>query len=266
MRMVAGLEYAGGGYHGWQSQPAVDTVQARLEKALSAVAATPISVKCAGRTDKGVHASGQVFHFDTDAIRTERAWMEGTNHHLPKDIRLLWIQPSLDTFHARYSATARRYRYFLFNAPRSPAFLKDAVSWDYRPLSVERMHEAAQWLVGEHDFSSFRGAGCQAKGAVRRVHQIQVARLPSGLIMFDITANAFLLHMVRNIVGSLMEVGSGEAEPEWIQTVLAARDRRKAGMTASAAGLYLVDVLYPIHFGLPKLAIGPWCFFSLEDS
>jgi tRNA pseudouridine38-40 synthase len=253
MRIAAGIEYDGSNFCGWQLQKdAVRTVQGEVEAALSKVAAEPIRVHCAGRTDTGVHATEQVIHFDTDAVRDERAWVFGANANLPKDVVLLWARPVSDEFHARFSAVRRAYRYVIFTREVRPTFLAGRVTWHYRDLDIERMQQAGNHLLGEHDFSSYRAVACQAKSPVRTVHSLKVSR--SGPYIFiDIEANAFLHHMVRNIAGVLMAIGEGEQPVEWSQEVLEARDRTLGGVTAHPFGLYLTRVGYPDHFGIPQL-------------
>ncbi|MBW8182179.1 tRNA pseudouridine(38-40) synthase TruA [Shewanella nanhaiensis] len=256
MRVALGIEYDGSKYFGWQRQVEVDSVQAQLERALSKVANEPISVHCAGRTDTGVHATGQVIHFDTNAIRKESAWTLGVNVSLPDDIAVRWSKVVDEDFHARFSATARRYRYMIYNYQLRPGILRSGVSHYRTHLNENKMHEAAQHFVGEHDFTSFRALHCQSKTPNRNVHEVNVTR--QGMyICVDIKANAFLHHMVRNIVGSLIEVGLGHQTHEWIPELLALKDRSKAAPTAKPNGLYMVDVTYPEHFQLPKLALGP---------
>ncbi|MEZ5450419.1 MAG: tRNA pseudouridine(38-40) synthase TruA [Thiolinea sp.] len=249
-RLAACVEYDGFAYCGWQRLGHAASVQEEVERALSAVAAHPVSVVCAGRTDSGVHATGQIIHFDTVAERPLRGWLMGTNTHLPDGIVLRWVQPVSSEFHARFSAQARRYRYVILNRPARPALLQHRVAWLYQPLQAERMHEAAQYLLGENDFSSFRAAGCQARHARRELQAITVSRAGE-FVYVDVQANAFLHHMVRNIVGSLLQVGKGLQPPEWLAELLVQRDRNLAGATASAAGLYFVHVVYPQVLGLP---------------
>lgn len=256
-RIALGLRYDGTAYHGWQVQEGLNTVQSTVESALSSVANHPVSVTCAGRTDAGVHATAQTIHFDTGAYRSDYSWAFGANSHLPNDISVLWAKPVLDDFHARYSATARRYRYILYNHEIRPGILRHAVGWHYRPLNEKLMLRAAEQLLGEHDFSSFRGSGCQSKTPVRTIHQIEIFRLRR-MVVIEIQANAFLLHMVRNIVGVLIAVGSGYRPPEWVNEVLDARDRTQAGVTISPHGLYLVEVSYPPEFALPRMPLGPF--------
>lgn len=247
-RIALGVEYHGTAYHGWQRQishagEALDTVQLRLEQALSAVADQPVRVVCAGRTDVGVHAIEQVVHFDAAVERPDSAWILGTNSNLPLDIRVRWMKVVAEDFHARYSAKSRQYQYVIDNRPVASALWRHHVTWVRRPLDVEKMHDAAQCLIGEHDFSAFRGAGCQSHSPMRSVTHLQIERHEHRVVV-DIRANAFLYHMVRNIMGVLMPVGIGEQPPGWVAEVLASRDRNAGGVTAPAGGLYLVGVEY----------------------
>lgn len=253
MRFAAGIEYDGSGFKGWQSQtdrPAVRTVQTVVEAALSRIADHPVQAICAGRTDAGVHATAQVIHFDTTAKRSERSWVLGANVNLPPDVSVQWVRPVSDDFHARFSARARSYRYLILNRWVRPAILRGRITWHHRPLDESRMWESAQHLLGEHDFSSFRAVACQAKHPVRTIETISVAR-EGEVIVIDVTANAFLHHMVRNIAGVLMAVGEGEREPGWMSELLAARDRTVGGVTAPPDGLYLVGVRYEDGFDVP---------------
>lgn len=262
-RYALALQYDGATYKGWQRQTeGVRTVQASLELALAKVAGVeqPISVQCAGRTDAGVHASHQVVSFDSPVERPEKAWVLGGNAHLDKDIALQWAVPVSDDFNARFSATARRYRYCLFNHSRRSAHLRNNLTWVGEPLDVDKMHSAAQALLGERDFSAYQGAACQSRTPMRNVHFVEVYRRGE-LIVVDIQANAFLLHMVRNIVGVLIAIGKGDAPESWAAEVLESRDRCQGGVTAKPYGLYLVDVLYPEQFGLPEASLGP-CFLT----
>ena len=245
MRFALGIEYDGTAFNGWQTQRDGRSVQAELERALSRVADHPVSVTAAGRTDTGVHAVGQVVHFDTEADRPERAWTLGVNTALPPDIAVRWARRAPEDFHARYSARERSYQYSIFNAPLRSALLRHRAWWVRRPLGADAMAAAARCLVGEHDFSAFRAAECQAKTAIRKIVRLDV-RQAGAILRIDVTANAFLHHMVRNIVGTLAVVGRGEADAAWVGEVLAARDRRRAGMTAPAAGLCLVRVDYGV--------------------
>lgn len=251
-RIALGIEYNGSQFNGYQSQAAgTRTVQDELEKALSKVADKPIRLTCAGRTDTGVHATGQVVHFDTDVSRELKAWMLGGNTNSPHDISIHWVREVSDDFSARFSAISRSYRYILFNRKVRSAVFQHNVSWAFERLDEKAMHVAAQTLLGEHDFSAFRSSQCQAKHAVREMQAISVKR-EGDYVILDIQANAFLHHMVRNIVGTLMKIGSGEQPVEWMAQVLNGGDRKKAGMTAQAAGLYLINVEYPPEYGLPQ--------------
>lgn len=251
MRVAVGVQYDGSGFQGWQAQrPGVRTVQTVLEQALARVADHPVRLACAGRTDAGVHGVGQVAHFDTVAVRAERAWILGGNAHLPEDLSLDWAREVPDEFHARFAALARRYRYLILNQPHRSALWRGRAAWHYRPLDAERMHAAGQALAGEHDFSSFRAAECQARHPVREIRELTVRRQGNGLVL-EVEANAFLHHMVRNIAGVLMAIGVGDRPVEWAQEVLERRDRTQAGVTAPAEGLYLLAVRYPTSFGLP---------------
>jgi tRNA pseudouridine38-40 synthase len=254
-RIAVGLEYEGTSYAGWQSQPTADTVQVLAERALGKVAAEPVSLVCAGRTDAGVHARGQVAHFDTGATRTMRAWTLGANSDLPRDISISWVRPVPEHFHARYSAEARTYRYLIFNRPSRSGLLARRATWIHRPLDAEQMAQAAAALTGEHDFSAFRAAECQAKSPVRRMERLSVSRRGDWLAI-EVTANAFLHHMVRNIAGLLIAIGKGDAPVSWAAEVLAGRDRRLGAPTAPAQGLYLWYVRYPGAFALPGVS-GP---------
>lgn len=250
MRLALGLEYDGTAFCGWQTQPSQCAVQDALERALTAIAGTPVSTTSAGRTDAGVHALAQVVHFDTEAMRPLTAWVRGTNALLPAGIGVLWAQTVNQEFHARYSATARRYAYFLLNRPQRPALHAGKVGWFHEPLSVAAMQDAAHHLVGTHDFSTFRSAECQAKSPVRTLRAATIER-SAELIRFDFTANAFLHHMVRNLVGALVYVGCGRRPPEWIAEILRKRDRACSAPTFSAAGLYLASVEYELKWQLP---------------
>lgn len=256
-RIALGLRYDGTDYHGWQIQESLSTVQGAVEKALSAVANHPVHVTCAGRTDAGVHATAQTIHFDTGAHRSDYSWVFGANSNLAHSISVLWAKPVSADFHARYSATARRYRYILYNHEIRPGIVRKAVGWYYRPLDERLMVAGAKHLLGEHDFSSFRGSDCQAKTAVRTLHQIEIFRVRR-MVVIEVQANAFLLHMVRNIVGVLLAIGAGQRSPEWARQVLEARDRTQGGMTISPTGLYLVEVNYPAEFQLPRTPLGPF--------
>jgi tRNA pseudouridine38-40 synthase len=232
------------------------TVQDLLEQALAAVADTAVRVQCAGRTDTGVHGFAQIIHFDAPVVRSPKSWVLGVNANLPPQIRVHWAQAVPEAFHARFSALARRYRYIIANTPVRPALLGGQISWQRRPLDEQKMHMAAQHLLGEQDFSAFRAASCQSSTPMRNVHEVLVTRCGE-LIVVDIKANAFLHHMVRNIVGSLLVVGAGREVPGWIAQLLAGRDRTLAADTAAASGLYLTEVEYPASYGLPDVPYGP---------
>jgi tRNA pseudouridine38-40 synthase len=251
MRFALGIEYDGSGFAGWQWQPEKRTIQASVEAALSRVADEPVRVVCAGRTDAGVHATEQVVHFDTEVCRKPYSWLMGGNSELPDDVRLLWVREVPGDFHARYSAIARFYRYLILNRPMKSALQRRQVTWHYAPLDVEAMQRGAQYLLGEHDFSSFRAQDCQSKSPNRYMHFVRVAR-EGDRVLIDLCANAFLHHMVRNIAGVLMDIGSGRQNPEWARAVLDARDRKAGGVTAPADGLYFAGICYPEQFGLAR--------------
>ncbi|MDX9993842.1 MAG: tRNA pseudouridine(38-40) synthase TruA [Rhodocyclaceae bacterium] len=254
MRFALGLEYDGAGFSGWQSQPGGNTVQDALEAALSAIAAAPVRVVCAGRTDAGVHALGQVVHFDSPVERSPTAWVRGVNAYLPPQVAVRWAMPVTEDFHARFSARARSYRYILLNRSTRPGLLSGRVGWCHQPLDLEAMQAAATCLIGEHDFSSFRAAECQAKSPVKTMHRFGIER--SGeMIRFDCSANAFLHHMVRNLVGALAYVGMGRRPVNWMAELLAARDRRVGAPTFSPHGLYLAGVAYDAYWGLPDMGV-----------
>jgi tRNA pseudouridine38-40 synthase len=250
MRIALGIEYNGQDFFGWQRQINLTTVQACVEAALSQIAASDIQVFCAGRTDAGVHAKEQVVHFDTTINRPMRAWTLGTNSYLPSTIAVQWAQVVPDEFHARFSAQSRCYRYFIYNAKMRSAVWGAQSSWFYRPLDEKLMHQAGQDLLGEKDFTSFRATACEAKSPIRTIHHLKVTR-QGDLIMVEVQANAFLHHMVRNIVGVLLEIGSGRRPIEWLQQVLSAQDRQAAAVTAPPTGLYLYKVGYPRQYVFP---------------
>jgi tRNA pseudouridine38-40 synthase len=249
-RLALGLEYHGGAYSGWQQQSEAASVQAALQQALSRVADQPISVICAGRTDAGVHAREQVVHFDTDARRSPRAWLLGGNSHLPRDISLRWVHAVPEDFHARFSALARSYRYLILNRGSRSALADGRALVVYQPLDVAAMQAGAQWLVGQHDFSAFRSSECQARSPVRQLRSLTVTRTGEHIVV-EVTANAFLHHMVRNIVGLLLVIGQQRAAPERAREQLESRQRSSGEATAAAHGLYLWRVEYPPQFGLP---------------
>lgn len=249
MRIALGIEYDGREYCGWQSQAGGGAVQDAVETSLARVADAPIRVVCAGRTDAGVHALEQVVHFDTVAARPDTAWVRGANAHLPHDIAVRWAQPVDAGFHARFAARSRRYRYVLLNRPQRPGLMAGRVGWFHHPLDADAMADSARLLLGEHDFSAFRAAECQARSPVKTLLRAEVRR-QGDLLLFDFAANAFLHHMVRNLVGALVYVGKGAHMPEWISELLAARDRQRAAPTFDAAGLYFAGVDYDPRWNL----------------
>jgi len=253
---VAGVEYLGSRYAGWQVQSERPSVQGVLEAALSAVANHRVATICAGRTDSGVHAFGQVVHFDSHAAREPKAWALGSNVRMPPDVSIRWVQPVEGDFSARFSAVSRRYRYVIHNARTRSALLAERVTWLNYAIDADAMDRAAQALVGENDFSAFRAIECQSATPMRNLHGIAVRRRGE-FVVIDVRANAFLHHMVRNIVGSLLEIGAGKRPESWIAELLAGRDRTRAGMTATASGLYFVGPDYPAGFNLPPVA-EPW--------
>lgn len=250
MRIALGIEYNGFEFYGWQAQRDVSTVQGVLQEALAKVANEPVLLFCAGRTDAGVHATGQVVHFDTRAKRHIDAWIWGTNSHLPPSVVVRWARAVDYSFHARFKARARRYRYVIYNHPIRPAILSKRATWHYYPLDITRMQQAGQYLLGEQDFSSFRSSQCNSKTAMRNVTAFHIER-KGDFVVLEIEANAFLHHMVRNIVGSLMKIGTGNKDPEWMSDVLKAKNRRVAAETAPADGLYLIRVTYPEPYIFP---------------
>ena len=256
MRIALVVEYDGSQYHGWQSQTGLRTVQHLLELAVAQVASHEVDLVCAGRTDTGVHATHQVVHFDAHKERSMRAWVHGANSTLPKDVCVKWAKEVPEDFHARFCALSRTYRYIIYNSPIRPSLLRCNVTWQYKPLNHLHMHEAAQSLLGEQDFTSFRAIECQSKTPMRHVHAIQVTR-QADLVIMDITANAFLHHMVRNIAGVLMAVGSGRQHVNWVKEVLDAKDRKLGAETAPSYGLYLTHVAYPDAFKIAVPACGP---------
>lgn len=257
-RIAAVIEYRGTDYHGFQIQRHdTQTIQEHLHRAFSVVACEPISLVCAGRTDAGVHATNQLIHFDTQAERPQKAWVKGVNNELPVDIRVRWAKQVAPQFHARFSAVHRRYRYLITDQDVKPALMQDQITWSRFELDIELMQAGANELLGEHDFTSFRAAQCQARNAIRDIQQIRFYRLSTGFIVMEIQANAFLYHMVRNIVGVLLLVGQGRKPVNWVAEVLKAKDRCAAAMTAPANGLYLVRAQYPEALEIPQLALGP---------
>lgn len=261
MRIALGIEYDGSKYFGWQRQQEVVSVQQCVETALSKIADQSIEIFCAGRTDAGVHATGQVVHFDVKCERRMAAWTLGVNSQLPEDIAVRWAKIVEPDFHARFSATARQYRYIIYNSPYRGAILGRGISHYHGHLNESLMHRAGQCLLGEHDFTSFRAVQCQSRSPFRCVHHLDVVR-KGDFVIIDIKANAFVHHMVRNIAGSLIEVGQAKHPPEWIDDVLALKDRTKAAATAKPQGLYLVAVDYPASFDIPELEPGPLFYTS----
>ena len=251
MRLALGVSYRGQGYQGWQSQRGGNTVQDRLEAALSSFAAQPLRTMCAGRTDAGVHALNQVVHIDCDIERAEVSWVRGTNRFLPSDIAVNWCQPVTDAFHARNSAIGRRYAYVLLESAVRPAVEAGSVGWSFRPLDGRAMEAAATLLVGEHDFSAFRSAECQARSPVKTMRSIAISRR-GAYWRFDFDANAFLHHMVRNLMGCLLAVGNGSRDAAWLARVIASRERRLCAPTFSADGLYFVGPYYDAVHGIPE--------------
>ena len=252
-KIAFGVEYEGTAYSGWQRQQhTTQTIQEQLENAISVIASCPTAIHCAGRTDKGVHATGQVIHIATAAKRSCLSWLRGVNSQLPRDINIRWVQYVDQAFHARYSAYRRAYRYIINNHTRyRSAILRNRTGWVYRQLDVHQMNIAADYLLGEHDFSSFQSAACQAKTPIKTIHRVAVRREHT-LVWVDVEANAFLHHMVRNIVGTLVAVGTGAKAASWIRQLLHAKDRCQAGVTASPGGLYLIGVWYPRQFKIPQ--------------
>ncbi|MDA8127727.1 MAG: tRNA pseudouridine(38-40) synthase TruA [Betaproteobacteria bacterium] len=251
MRIVLGLEYCGAGFCGWQSQPQGCGVQDALEAAVSAIAGERIVVTAAGRTDTGVHAALQVAHFDTSAQRPHTAWVRGVNSHLPASVAVQWAREIDGNFHARFAATERGYRYVLLNHPVRPGLSHGLIGWHHRPLDADAMNQAATHLLGRHDFSAFRAAGCQARSPVKELRLARIERRGDYLLC-DFRADGFLHHMVRNLMGCLIQVGAGSQPPEWMGEILRGRDRTLAAPTFDAAGLYLTHIRYPAHFALPE--------------
>jgi tRNA pseudouridine38-40 synthase len=250
-RLALGISYRGTAYHGWQSQPGGATVQDQLERALSTFADRPLTTVCAGRTDAGVHALNQVVHLDSPVERAPFSWVRGSNRYLPGDIAVQWCQPVGDDFHARFAARGRRYRYLLLESPVRPAIESGSAGWVFRPLDLAAMKVAAAHLLGEHDFSAFRSSECQARSPVKTMRSIGITRR-GAYWRFDFDGSAFLHHMVRNIMGCLLAVGSGRQPPGWLAEVLAARDRDAAAPTFAADGLYFGGPYYDAAWGLPE--------------
>lgn len=252
IRIALGVEYNGSAFYGWQRQENLPTIQGALEDALAKIADAPIEIFCAGRTDAGVHASAQVVHFDVAEARPLLAWTRGVNSNLPKNISSRWSMVVDEHFHARFSALSRRYRYIIFNDPLPSALLHNQVTWERRWLDVAKMQKALPYFLGEKDFSSFRSAQCESKTPMRNVQEALIFR-KENLVIFEIQANAFLHHMVRNIMGVLIEIGTGNQPPEWAEAVLQAKDRKAAAKTADPSGLYLSRVNYPLQYLFPEV-------------
>lgn len=256
-RVALGVEYNGAVFNGFQKQASTEnTIQAYLERALSKIADEPITLVCAGRTDAGVNACEQIVHFDSLSKRPEKAWVQGSNTHLPDDIRIHWAKPMPWDFHARFSALSRTYRYVLVQGDVRSACLHKNVTWTRYTLDLKRMSEAAKYFVGEHDFSSFRSSQCQANSPVRKIEYLKVNR-QGVFTVIEVKANAFLHHMVRNIVGVLLDIGRGVQEPSWAQYLIETRDRTQASPTARPWGLYFVRAEYPGVFSIPASPAGP---------
>ncbi|WP_420591241.1 tRNA pseudouridine(38-40) synthase TruA [Bacterioplanoides sp.] len=266
-RYAAVVEYNGTHFHGWQKQAHHNqpTVQAALEAAISKVANHKVDIFCAGRTDTGVHATRQVIHFDSAAKRSNYSWLMGVNTNLPNGVAIQWVDEVSPEFHARYKARARRYRYLINNSPAKSALQYDQLTWWRYPLNAQKMNEAAQYLLGEHDFSAFRAKDCQAKSPVKIMHRIEVKRW-GDLIMLELEASAFLYHMVRNIVGVLLPIGEEHQPVQWMKEVLDTRDRTQAGITAPGEGLYFVGVDFPPQFNVPCDPYGPTLLQPLLDA
>jgi tRNA pseudouridine38-40 synthase len=259
MRIALGIEYDGSSYCGWQYQDGVPTVQNTLEQALAKVANTSLRVITAGRTDAGVHATGQVVHLETEVVRSDYSWIRGTTRYLPDDVTVLWAKHVDDDFHARFSAIERRYQYLILNRRERPAILHRKVTWEYRPLDISLMQTAASFLVGKHDFNAYRAVACQAKSPVRDLRELCVER-HGDFVVINARADAFLHHMIRNIAGVLCSIGAGEKSPAWAKEVLASCDRSSGGVTAPPDGLYLNEIKYPERFRIPSVGNRSWMF------
>lgn len=261
-KILLNIAYNGDGFHGWQKQKTLSlTIQEYVEAALCKIANEPVKVICAGRTDAGVHASNQFVHFSPTHARQSSAWTLGTNSHLPRSIRIKAAAPVTEDFHARYSATARTYRYIIYASSKKSAFMPHLATWVHQKLDLEAMHTAAQYCVGRHDFTSFRSAQCQAKTPVRTISHIKAYR-QGDFLMFELKANAFLHHMVRNIMGLLLHIGAGKASVDSMQDVLCQKSRSASTVMASPSGLYLAQVDYPVHFNVPQDLPGPDWFLG----
>ncbi|MDI9347779.1 MAG: tRNA pseudouridine(38-40) synthase TruA [Methylacidiphilales bacterium] len=250
MRFACAIEYLGTEFSGWQKQVVKNTVQEICENAFSKIADHEVTLVCAGRTDRGVHATCQVVHFDTKSLRKDDAWVRGSNGYLPSSIKVKWVKEVDDTFHARFSALSRSYRYIIWNDFTCSALLQGLTSWCYTPIDIAEMQNASKYLLGTHDFSSFRSAGCQAKTPIRTIESISIHR-NNACVVFDITANGFLQNMVRIIIGCLLEVGTGRKSIHWVETVLQSKDRKVNSKTMTPNGLYLTYVKYHDRYQLP---------------
>jgi len=253
VRIALGVEYDGTDFAGWQIQPNQRTVQDCLQKAISTVSNQPTTIIAAGRTDSGVHALNQVVHFDTDAIRNERNWILGLNANLPRDINVVWAREVDDNFSARFSATRRHYRYLLMNRVSRTAIHDNRMWWVFKPLDVEKMQQAADQLIGHHDFSAFRAKECQANSPIKTLERLKISK-QGDCIAIDVTAQSFLHHMVRNLVGVLVPIGQGDKPVSWAQYVLETKDRSKGGITSPPQGLFFIDVEYPEQYSLPAVS------------
>ncbi len=251
MKIALGVTYDGSLFCGWQSQPSACGVQDALEAAIQSVAQHQVRIHAAGRTDTGVHGLGQVVHFETDANRPLSAWVRGVNAHLPETVRVEWAHEVGEDFHARFSALSRSYQYLLYNAPVASAVMASKAGWFHLPLDYAAMREAATYLVGEHDFTAFRASECQAKTAIRTLSKADVLNVGQ-YFLFNFSANAFLQHQVRNMVGALIYIGKGKYPPSYMQVLLQNKDRTLSPPTFSPSGLYLTDVGYDERWGLPK--------------
>jgi tRNA pseudouridine38-40 synthase len=253
VRVALGVEYDGTHFAGWQIQPNQRTVQGTLENAITTVANHAVRITAAGRTDSGVHALNQVIHFETDALRSERNWILGLNANLPRDVNVVWARNVDDEFSARFSAVRRTYRYLILNRVSRSAIHDDRMWWVFRPLDEEKMQQAADLLVGHHDFSAFRAKECQANSPIKTLEKITVKR-HQDCISIDVEAQSFLHHMVRNLVGVLVPIGEGKFPVEWAKQVLESRDRAQGGITSPPQGLYFTNVEYPAHYSLPTVS------------
>tara|TARA_B110000881_G_scaffold216301_1_gene231665 strand:+ start:370 stop:1161 length:792 start_codon:yes stop_codon:yes gene_type:complete len=251
MKIALGIEYAGYNYYGWQKQSISPTIQETVESALSDIANEIVNVYCAGRTDTGVHAIQQVIHFETLSVREPHSWILGANSKLPKDISVIWALNVDDNFHARYAAENRTYQYLILNRRSRPAILNGLITWECQQLDFKKMVEASKCLLGQHDFTSFRAASCQAKSPIRIVHKLEINKIEDYFVI-TICANGFLHHMVRNIAGALIAVGIGKEKVNWVADTLDAKNRTEAGVTATPDGLYLVNITYPKHYLIPE--------------